>query len=1395
MNTSVLRPVLLAFFLSLLPVFAMAQKRPACGYDKLLSQINLSPEIKVQFDSLRQQIRWKAGQLKKRDGAQLRLQPNTYIIPVVVHLVGQDAANLTDAQIQTQLDVLNQAFANQLGSVLPVSDDAQIKFCLAKKTPSSATTTGIVRYTTSAANTLANNHNMSLTGANSQQALTTTSAYWDPLRYLNIWVVKRISFDPSPYSNTVLGYSPFPLSFFSGQPFNLDGVVMRLDAFGNPSTLANYNMGRTLAHEVGHYLGLFHTFQQACLEVSAGLPCNAAGDDCCDTPPVYAPNQNNCVSNNSCTESPNLPDQIANHMDYAYDGCRTTFTEDQADRMHAVIQLFRDILVSYGNLVQTGVACLPAGLNASFTTNQPSDLAQVCAGQPLGFDGPPGAATYTWNFPGGVPVTATVQNPTGIVFSTPGIHTVTLQVADNLGNTLQSTLDIFVVGCTPYSGSQAQWYFGRNGVVTFAGGYAQPGTASAINSVEACASVCNSAGNLLFYTDGRNVFNANHLPMNGTNPVLNGSPNSWATGNDISSAQGALIVPRPNTPGRYYIFTTSDLHSTSPVRYGLTYYEVDMSLNGGLGQVITPAAGINPSENYTTTEHLAAIPHCNGTDYWIIVKPLSNSWGTLVNPGPLVNVNNYVLAYRLTSTGLAGTPVASSTSGLVIPNTTGSNSWIGQIDVSWDKKLVAFSEMHTGSIHLFAFDCQSGVLTYKKKLTGVDGYTTCFSPDGKVLYGKASNTIKQFDLRTFSDCNTNVPTLSIPYISGVSSPWATLQCGPDGRVYVSKNYTFGSWSSLAIINYPNNVNSTSTSNECGLNPYGLFLPGRLSKLGLPNMIDAVKTPPPADFRYCVKNCGEVHFENLGCGVTFSWNFGDGATSTAQHPVHTYSALGTYNVSLSINGGAAVTHAVTIALPPAPVILGPNPVCLSTMNNLSYFGPPGYTYNWSATNASPGSGVGSVFNLSWLSLPATLSLTITDPQTGCASASSIQVTGTTAPPVANAGPDYKICPPAAVTLNGSGTGALSWSPSTGLSCTTCPNPVANPASTTTYTLTASNGCGSASDQTTVTVCCEDGSCCACLRNLVTNGDFNSGNTGFASAYLPSTALAGLLPGQYVVTDAAGAAAKCSSWNIREFFPCTAVGGSFMIVNGSTGQMGPKKVWEQTITGIQAGKQPREYKFCANFRNLAQCCFDVKPKINIVFSASGFNISNQVVNLDPNNPCDWLQVEKRFTPAGPLNLTIQIWLDEAGAGDGNDVAVDDIALYELPQANSANTLLALSSTPVSGGAYGVTAVAANPVPEPECGYFWDICGYDPVAKTCINNTQVSNPPQWWTGSAAPNPFTGYNGTSTLSGLNPGVFQVGKTYRVSLGVYCECAGWNQSVYLFSVHPLTNQFTVQKI
>lgn len=249
------------------------------------------------------------------------LRSEIVVIPVVVHVVyNTTAQNIADAQIQSQIDILNLDYRRlnaDAGSVpaafAPVAADPRIQFQLAVRDPNCQPTNGITRtHTTTATFTDDNQVKSSATGG---------ADPWPSDRYLNLWVCPLDS-------GGLLGYAQFP-----GGPANTDGVVINYQAFGNTGTAtAPFNRGRTATHEIGHWLNLHHLWGDG------GNNSSCTADDfVADTPKQSGPNFG-CPTfpHVTCSNGPN-GDMFMNYMDYVDDACMFMFSTDQATRMAAAI--------------------------------------------------------------------------------------------------------------------------------------------------------------------------------------------------------------------------------------------------------------------------------------------------------------------------------------------------------------------------------------------------------------------------------------------------------------------------------------------------------------------------------------------------------------------------------------------------------------------------------------------------------------------------------------------------------------------------------------------------------------------------------------------------------------------------------------------------------------------------------------------------------------------------------------------------------------------------------------------------------------------------------------------------------------------------------------------------
>lgn len=291
-----------------------------------------------------------------------------------------------------------------------------------------------------------------------------------------------------------------------------------------------------------------------------------------------------------------------------------------------------------------------------------------------------------------------------------------------------------------------------------------------------------------------------------------------------------------------------------------------------------------------------------------------------------------------------------------------------------------------------------------------------------------------------------------------------------------------------------------------------------------------------------------------------------------------------------------------------------------------------------------------------------------------------------------------------------------------------------------------------------------SCCPELtNNLIRNGDFEVGNTDFTSAYTyqPVVAANSVNVGKYSVLTDAQALVVSPTWNTG----CPAY-NQHLIVNGATGKTVDtmKMAWSQTIT-LNSGKT---YKFCGDFKYLAQCAFSDASQISIDFTGSGSGsggmvsrIFNQTINstIGTTPPgCNWNRVTHTFTmPRGMTSMRITVWVNEAVIGDGNDLAMDNFTLVELPAGDTAEAVFNVTVNTMNSTAYNITATPAVPL-SGDCKGYWQI------EETDINGTPVSLGYTDMSWQLSGTDFPGFNGTS------PGTFNPGTYYKITYVRNCS-------------------------
>ena len=327
-----------------------------------------------------------------------------------------------------------------------------------------------------------------------------------------------------------------------------------------------------------------------------------------------------------------------------------------------------------------------------------------------------------------------------------------------------------VANCFGQDGRYNNWHFGIYSALTFNTGVPVFLNGSALQSDEACASISDTLGNLLFYTNGNEIWDSTNTIMPNGSGLL-----GWG---DVQ--QGVLIIPLPNSNSLFYVFTIGNptMGYTKELRYSI----IDMTLNNSLGDVTLK----NILLDFDVTEKLTATKHANGNDIWIIEHPYTT---------------NQFKAYLLTSTGLDTTPVISYVG--LIPIFEGSFAFAGAIKISnngcWLISTIRETFDGTGKLELFHFDNTTGRVSGGEVMGIEHPYGIEFSPDNSKFYVGQNNLapIYQFNLITGNE------VLILASQTAVSNPIVStfsFQAAPNNKIYFTQGDAV-----LGSIEYPNNL--------------------------------------------------------------------------------------------------------------------------------------------------------------------------------------------------------------------------------------------------------------------------------------------------------------------------------------------------------------------------------------------------------------------------------------------------------------------------------------------------------------------------------------------------------------------------------------------------------------
>jgi gliding motility-associated-like protein len=467
-------------------------------------------------------------------------------------------------------------------------------------------------------------------------------------------------------------------------------------------------------------------------------------------------------------------------------------------------------------------------------------------------------------------------------------------------------------------GENNNWYFGIQAGLNFSGGTLTVLNNGRLNTQEGCATVSDTAGNLLFYTNGVNVWNKNHALM----------PNGFGLIGNVSAAQGATIIPDPGNPIRYYIFCSeaNENHDSNFTHdYDIAYSVVDMSLDGGLGDIVQS----NPTKNTFVQSIQGAALMSGGLPWyeWGCAIPGASgcdSWFCTYKDDHTFNV------YKITSSGVNPIPVISS-----FPN----ESFAGALTASPNGKKVASARRG----YVFDFDPATGKLTFSRKFSLNQGYEydCAFSPNSSVLYiSSADRGIIQLDL---NNPNYNMKLFQTP------TGYTGIELAADGKIYcalMQSGIPVPGRSFLSVINNPDVVGAGCNFQEDVIN-----LGSKKVALGLPTSVITCKNVLLVSQNVtCKDKCDgalTAYPKGMKPPYTFKWSNGQ-TTQTV-----TSLCPGTYTVSVTDKYGFTRSNSFNLtAIYPDPLISAGRDTIIMPGDSvtLSASGDPVVSFFWSPSGS-------------------------------------------------------------------------------------------------------------------------------------------------------------------------------------------------------------------------------------------------------------------------------------------------------------------------------------------------------------------------------------------------------------------------------------------------------------
>lgn len=685
--------------------------------------------------------------------------------------------------------------------------------------------------------------------------------------------------------------------------------------------------------------------------------------------PSFAPRANvnltvSFTSIGSCQNSPTtfFPTVLPAADSLTWDfGDTSTASAWSPVHTYATAQSFTVTLTAYYH-GQQAQAAQPVTINAFPLQLQLVQDTTACRSE---FPPPRGSSAPTQfsvkvNVTGGNPVSYTWSNgDTGQILTPDSAGYYYVVVADASGCSAYAGVNVKEYGLQDQRANI--WYFGNKAGIDFNVRPPQALNKSAMNAPEGCAIICDRNGQVIFYTDGSQVWDK-------TNTMITPLP----LGGDPTATQSSIIVPVPGDETLYYIFTTQAINGTSPneVRYSL----YDLKLNAGKGAVVQQDILLFGK----STERVTA----NGN--WLVIHEFGNS---------------SFRSYPISAQGI-GDPVISDV-GSVHSSQVQQNGE-GYMKLGPRNQLaVALSTPGASNVvELFHLNDTTGVINNYRKidLKEPNGqvYGVEFSPGGNKLFASVKGSPSPSKIFEYF-----IDSIGHPYFKqSIQQPVeiGALQIGPDSQIYAAIQ---GS-GVLGTITANDDTTQLSSFNASGF----ALASGTQSTLGLPNFVQHISNAfggPGFDYAgVCLGSPTQFAGTATDAIDQFQWFFGDGGSDTQASPLHTYAAPGTYTVSMRLTNRCGLDTTIVKQvkinpLPAAPTLPGATALCTGPVVLDANTGNiPGLTYLWSS---------GETTKTITVTEQAFVTVTNTD-ATGCSS-SAITIVADNRPQV-DLGPDVSIC---------------------------------------------------------------------------------------------------------------------------------------------------------------------------------------------------------------------------------------------------------------------------------------------------------------------------------------------------------------------------------------------------